>query len=303
MNAGVVQPATGSPKGWLRSALARFVGASGAETALVADLDAPYVGPDSVAGQGFPNEPWLEAVRQARTASEADPPVSRSRVVFFDGKTEGGRPTLISLHGDQSRWRTLAVAIGRSHPTPAERRAIGEALDRPWQPIHSSISLLDAVGRHTGLPLALFERRQLMWANPQLWRSLDLREGVELGLSFADPKALIAAARLEAAARGEIPLRGFMLTSLPGGQHLLQAANPEQSQRTARVERLSTEWKLTPMERHELGHILHGRSSKEAAAVDGVSPETTRERRRQIYRKAGVGGAGPLRAILDGLVG
>ncbi|HWV38264.1 MAG TPA: hypothetical protein VN033_07265 [Vulgatibacter sp.] len=302
MNARVVQPATGSPKGWLRSALARFVGACGAESALVADLDAPYVGPDSVAGQGISEEPWLEAVRQARTVSEVIPPAGRPRVVFFEGRTDGGARTSISLHGDQSRWRTLAVAIGRSHPTPAERRAIGEALDRPWHPVHSSISLLDAVGRHTGLPFALFERRQLMWANAQLWRALELRDGVEIGLSFADPKALIAAARLEAAARGEIPLRGFVLTTLSGGQHLLQAANPEQSQRSSRVERLSKRWRLTPMERHELGHILLGRSSKEAAALDGVSPETTRERRRQIYRKAGVGGAGPLRAILDGYV-
>ena len=302
MHAGVVHPATGNPKSWLRSALARFVGSCGASSALVADLDAPFVGPDSVAGMGIPQEPWLEAVRQARIAAESDASAGRTRVAFFEGRTEGGAPTMISLHGDQTRWRTLAVAVGRSGPTPTERRAISEALDRPWQAVHSSIAILEAVGRHAGLPLALFERKQLAWANPQLWRALDLQDGVELGLSFADPKALIAAARLEAAARGEIPLRGFTLGTLSGGQQLLQAANPEQSQRAARVERLATSWKLTPMERHELGHILLGRSSKEAASMDGVSPETTRERRRQIYRKAGVGGAGPLRAVLDGHV-
>ncbi|HEY0838666.1 MAG TPA: hypothetical protein VGD74_00630 [Vulgatibacter sp.] len=296
-----VQPASGHPKGWLRSALARFMSACGTNSALVADLDAPYFGPDSVAGQGIHYEPWLEAARQAVHLGEQGDP-GRARAVFAAGTTDEGEPTLLSLHGDQSRWRTFAVAFGRSHPTPAERRAIGEALDRPWQQVHSSLALLDAVGRHTGLPMALFERRQLVWANPPLWRALDLREGITLGFSFADPKVLIAAARLEAAARGEIPLRGFELSPLPGGQHILQAADPERSHRAARLERLSAKWRLTPTERHELSHLLLGRSSKEAAALDGVSPETTRERRRQIYRKAGVGGAGPLRAILDGHV-
>ena len=42
-------------------------------------------------------------------------------------------------------------------------------------------------------------------------------------------------------------------------------------------------------------------SCKEAAARLGVSPETIRGRRKQIYRKARVGGAGPLRALLDGV--
>jgi DNA-binding CsgD family transcriptional regulator len=71
--------------------------------------------------------------------------------------------------------------------------------------------------------------------------------------------------------------------------------------RSARLDELGRRWRLSPAERAELQHLMLGLSCKEAAARLGVSPETIRGRRKQIYRKARVGGAGPLRALLDGV--
>ncbi len=290
-----------SPRSWLRNALDRFLLDSGCQAGLLVDLDAPFIGPESVAGHGFRQEPWIEAVRHAELAAEAPAPSGRARSVFLTGRTEAGQATVVSLHGDQSRWRILTVSVTATMPSASVRAAIAEALERPSQPLHPMLAMIESIGDHTGLPLGLLERRQITWANLPLWRSLGLDDGVQLGFSFANPRVLLASSRLEAAARGELPLRGFVLTDLPSDQLLVQVANPEARLRTTRIDSLVRRLRLTPKERHELGHLLRGRTSKEAAELDGISTETIRERRQQIYRKAGVKGAGPLRALLDGV--
>ena len=51
---------------------------------------------------------------------------------------------------------------------------------------------------------------------------------------------------------------------------------------------------LTPAERVEVLRIAQGYACKDSAAAAGVSPETIRARRKRIYRKAQVDGAGVL---------
>jgi DNA-binding CsgD family transcriptional regulator len=60
-----------------------------------------------------------------------------------------------------------------------------------------------------------------------------------------------------------------------------------------RVSESFTERKhLTPAEHAELLRIAQGYACKDSAAAAGVSPETIRARRKRIYRKLGVSGAG-----------
>ena len=55
---------------------------------------------------------------------------------------------------------------------------------------------------------------------------------------------------------------------------------------------------LTPAERAEVLRIAQGFACKDSAAAAGVSPETIRARRKRIYRKLDVPGAGELIATL-----
>ena len=55
---------------------------------------------------------------------------------------------------------------------------------------------------------------------------------------------------------------------------------------------------LAPAERKEVLHIAHGFAIKDSATADGISPETIRARRKRIYRKVGVSGAGGLISAL-----
>jgi DNA-binding CsgD family transcriptional regulator len=57
---------------------------------------------------------------------------------------------------------------------------------------------------------------------------------------------------------------------------------------------------LTPAERAEVLRIAQGFACKDSAAAAGVSPETIRARRKRIYRKLDVPGAGQLLASLLG---
>ncbi|AKU91916.1 hypothetical protein AKJ08_2303 [Vulgatibacter incomptus] len=275
--------------------------ASGAPAGLLADLDAPFLGPSSVANHGISGEAWLVAVKQAALAADLEPVPGPARTHFVAVDDDHGQPKLLVLHGESGRWRTLALAFGGSASDPAVRRAISEALERPPPAVHPSIALLDGIGRQTGLPFALLEKRELAWANLALWSAMGLTDGAQLGSAFLSPKTLLISTRIEAAARGELSLPGLVLSPLPNGAQLVQAADPEEKLRAARFDRLVRTWGLTLTERHELTHILQGRPSKEAARLDEVSPDTIRERRRRIYKKAGVGGAGPLRALLGGL--
>ncbi len=56
--------------------------------------------------------------------------------------------------------------------------------------------------------------------------------------------------------------------------------------------------KLTPAERAEILRIAQGFACKDSAAAAGVSPETIRARRKRIYRKIDVPGAGEVIASL-----
>jgi DNA-binding CsgD family transcriptional regulator len=51
---------------------------------------------------------------------------------------------------------------------------------------------------------------------------------------------------------------------------------------------------LTPAERAEVLRVAQGFACKDSAAAAGVSPETIRARRKRIYRKLDVTGAGQL---------
>ncbi len=55
---------------------------------------------------------------------------------------------------------------------------------------------------------------------------------------------------------------------------------------------------LTPAERSELLRIAQGFACKDSAAAAEVSPETIRARRKRIYRKLGVAGAGEVVSAL-----
>jgi DNA-binding CsgD family transcriptional regulator len=51
---------------------------------------------------------------------------------------------------------------------------------------------------------------------------------------------------------------------------------------------------LTPAERAEVLRMAQGFACKDSAAAAGVSPETIRARRKRIYRKLDIAGAGEL---------
>jgi DNA-binding CsgD family transcriptional regulator len=55
---------------------------------------------------------------------------------------------------------------------------------------------------------------------------------------------------------------------------------------------------LTPAERAEVLRVAQGFACKDSAAAAGVSPETIRARRKRIYRKLDVPGAGELIATM-----
>jgi DNA-binding CsgD family transcriptional regulator len=58
--------------------------------------------------------------------------------------------------------------------------------------------------------------------------------------------------------------------------------------------------RLTPAERVEVMRLAQGFGCKDSAAAGNVSPETIRARRKRIYRKLDVPGAGQLLASLLG---
>lgn len=55
---------------------------------------------------------------------------------------------------------------------------------------------------------------------------------------------------------------------------------------------------LTPAERAEVLSIAQGFCGKDSAAIEDISPETIRARRKRIYRKLGVAGASELMASM-----
>jgi DNA-binding CsgD family transcriptional regulator len=55
---------------------------------------------------------------------------------------------------------------------------------------------------------------------------------------------------------------------------------------------------LTPAERSEVLRLAQGFACKDSAAASGISPETIRARRKRIYRKLGLSGAGELISTL-----
>ncbi len=172
------------------------------------------------------------------------------------------------------------------------------AAARPCSAGH--VALAAALG-DAAAPWALFEGGRLAWATPGLWLCLGIGDGARLGSLFVHPDAPSRAADLErAVAGGALPF-GTEIVQLPDGCSVLRPRDLAASLAEARVERLAASWGLTPAERRELEHLRHGRTSKEAATLEGISPETNRQRRRQIFAKARVSSAGALRAALEGL--
>lgn len=293
-----------------RGVVERVLSAAAVDLVIVADLSAAYVGPPSVRAHGLEDDiAWRTAVWCAGRLGDVKPPVgseawtgsmsdvSASRGA--PGPLAGCRGVLFILRAEGGRPRTLVV-VGRRGAEfgDAERRRITSAAARPEPREVPLVAALEAVADRTGVPLGLLENGRLMWAAPTLWRAVGIPGGVRLGRAFAHDAAPEAAARLEAAGRHGAD--GLDVTVLPGELLLVQATRPADAARSARTEELSRRWRLSPAERNELQHLMLGLSCKEAAARLGVSPETVRGRRKQIYRKARVGGAGPLRALLDG---
>ncbi len=296
-----------------RAVAERVASAASCDVVVAADLDAPFIGPTSVYGRGLADEAaWRTAIRVAAQVANAAP---RSRGDSWAGSLAelsggrgdaailgGARAVLVILRSEGGRPRTLVVAARRDGDFgDVERRAMTAAAARPEPRDPVIVAALEAVAGRTGVPLGLLHAGKLMWAAGPLWRALGLEGGARLGRAFAHGGAPAAAARLEDAARTTGPGADLDITSLPGELQLLQATRPADVARSARLDELGRRWRLSPAERAELQHLMLGLSCKEAAARLGVSPETIRGRRKQIYRKARVGGAGPLRALLDGV--
>ncbi|WP_373044636.1 helix-turn-helix transcriptional regulator [Vulgatibacter sp.] len=296
-----------------RAVAERVASAAACDVVVAADLDAPFIGPTSVYGRGLADEAaWRTAIRVAAQVANAAP---RSRGDSWAGSLAelsggrgdtailgGARAVLVILRSEGGRPRTLVVAARREGEFgDAERRAMTAAAARPEPRDPVIVAALEAVASRTGVPLGLLHAGKLMWAAGPLWRALGLEGGARLGRAFAHGGAPAAAGRLEDAARTTGPGADLDITSLPGELQLLQATRPADVARSARLDELGRRWRLSPAERAELQHLMLGLSCKEAAARLGVSPETIRGRRKQIYRKARVGGAGPLRALLDGV--
>lgn len=296
-----------------RAVAERVASAAPCDIVVAADLDAPFVGPASVYGRGLADEAsWRTAIRVATAVAQASPkprgegwsgPLSELTGGRKDAAPlAGARSVLAIVRAEGGRPRTLVIAARREAEFgDAERRAMMAAAARPEPRDPVIVSALEAVAERTGVPLGLLQGGRLMWAAAPLWRALGLEGGARLGRAFAHGGAPAAAARLEEAARTTGPGADLDITGLPGDLQLLQATRPGDVARTARLDELARKWRLSPAERAELQHLLLGLSCKEAAARLGVSPETIRGRRKQIYRKARVGGAGPLRALLDGV--
>ena len=296
-----------------RAVAERVASAAQCDVGVAADLDAPFIGPSSVYGRGLADEAaWRTAIRVAAQVANAAP---RSRGDSWAGSLAelsggrgdaailgGARAVLVILRSEGGRPRTLVVAARReSEFGDVERRAMTAAAARPEPRDPVIVAALEAVAGRTGVPLGLLHAGKLMWAAGPLWRALGLEGGARLGRAFAHGGAPAAAARLEDAARTTGPGADLDITTLPGELQLLPATRPADVARSARLDELGRRWRLSPAERAELQHLMLGLSCKEAAARLGVSPETIRGRRKQIYRKARVGGAGPLRALLDGV--
>lgn len=296
-----------------RAVAERVSSAAHCDVVVAADLDAPFIGPASVYGKGLADEAaWRTAIRVAAAVAQAAP---RSRGDGWAGSLSeltggrgdaailgGTRSVLVITRSEGGRPRTLVVAARREGDfSDAERRAMTAAAARPEPRDPVIVAALEAVATRTQVPLGLLQAGKLMWAASPLWRALGLEGGSRLGRAFAHGGAPAAAARLEEASRTSGPGADLDITSLPGELQLLQATRPADVARSARLDELARKWRLSPAERAELQHLMLGLSCKEAASRLGVSPETIRGRRKQIYRKARVGGAGPLRALLDGV--
>lgn len=296
-----------------RAVAERVSSAAPCDVVVAADLDAPFIGPTSVYGKGLADEAaWRTAIRIAAAVAHAAPRQrgdgwAGSLAEITGGRGDasilgGARSVLVILRAEGGRPRTLVVAARRdSEFGDAERRGMTAAAARPESRDPVIVAALEAVAGRTGVPLGLLHAGKLMWAAGPLWRALGLEGGARLGRAFAHGGAPAAAARLEEAARTTGPGADLDITSLPGELQLLQATRPADVARSARLDELGRRWRLSPAERAELQHLMLGLSCKEAASRLGVSPETIRGRRKQIYRKARVGGAGPLRALLDGV--
>lgn len=296
-----------------RAVAERVHSAAFCDVVVAADLDAPFIGPASVYGRGLADEAaWRTAIRVATAVAAASPKPrgdgwSGSLTELTGGRGDaailgGSRSVLVIVRAEGGRPRTLVVAARREGDFgDAERRAMTAAAARPEPRDPVVVAALEAVATRTGVPLGLLQGGKLMWAAGPLWRALGLEGGARLGRSFAHGGAPAAAARLEESTRTTGPGADLDITTLPGELQLLQATRPADVARTARLDELGRKWRLSPAERAELHHLMLGLSCKEAAARLGVSPETIRGRRKQIYRKARVGGAGPLRALLDGV--
>lgn len=295
-------------------AVAERVGSAAAcDVVVAADLDSPFIGPASVFGKGIADEAaWRTAIRVASAVAAAAPKPRGDGWAGSLAEITGGRgdaailgqarSVLVIVRAEGGRPRTLVVAARREAEFgDAERRAMTAAAARPEPRDPVIVAALEAVAGRTGVPLGLLHAGKLMWAAGPLWRALGLEGGARLGRAFAHGGAPAAAARLEDAARTTGPGADLDVTSLPGELQLLQATRPADVARGARLDELGRRWRLSPAERAELQHLMLGLSCKEAASRLGVSPETIRGRRKQIYRKARVGGAGPLRALLDGV--
>jgi len=296
-----------------RAVAERVASAATCDVVVAADLDSPFIGPSSVFGKGIADEAaWRTAIRVAAAVAAAAPKPRGDGWAGSLSEITGGRgdaailgqarSVLVIVRAEGGRPRTLVVAARRETEFgDAERRAMTAAAARPEPRDPVIVAALEAVAGRTGVPLGLLHAGKLMWAAGPLWRALGLEGGARLGRAFAHGGAPAAAARLEDAARTTGPGADLDVTSLPGELQLLQATRPADVARGARLDELGRRWRLSPAERAELQHLMLGLSCKEAASRLGVSPETIRGRRKQIYRKARVGGAGPLRALLDGV--
>lgn len=78
-------------------------------------------------------------------------------------------------------------------------------------------------------------------------------------------------------------------------------ATPELEMLSVVVAKYLRATRLAHAQRREVLHIARGLASKESARIEGVSVEIIRTRRKLVYRKLRVSGAGELISTLLGL--
>lgn len=146
----------------------------------------------------------------------------------------------------------------------------------------SSVKLLEAIGRASGLPFGVLrmDPAEVVFANPELEEMLQ-RAGV------TGP-----AAQASWLLGGSHPADGYEIhtADLGSGMQVVTARLAPGTRLEQLIDKLVRRYGLSASEHKELRHLARGLAIKDSARELGLSPETVRVRRKRVYRKMGLGG-------------